>query len=92
MPYVHGKSSGRRRGHWLQSLWYIAMDKRILPPQGTAYGVAQKCVFRLIFLPPYFSELNPIENFWAWLKRHLRSSLAAYLSFDFDIFDVFPVC
>jgi len=25
---------------------------------------------KLIFLPPYSPELNPVERFWQWLKRH----------------------
>lgn len=25
--------------------------------------------YKLIYLPPYFPDLNPIEKFWANLKR-----------------------
>ncbi len=41
---------------------------------------AHEC--RLIFLPPYSPELNPIERFWAWLKRTLRKILPKLDSFD----------
>ncbi|MCI8405911.1 MAG: IS630 family transposase, partial [Oscillospiraceae bacterium] len=34
------------------------------------------------FLPPYSPELNPIELFWAWLKRFLRKILPSAPSFD----------
>ena len=27
---------------------------------------------KLIFLPPYSSDLNPIEHYWAKLKAHIR--------------------
>ena len=27
---------------------------------------------RIVFLPPYSPELNPIEKTWAWLKKFLR--------------------
>ena len=27
----------------------------------------------LLFLPPYSPDLNPIEQFWAWLKAWIRS-------------------
>ena len=36
----------------------------------------------LIFLPAYSPDLNPIENFWSWLKRKLRKILKEYDSFD----------
>ena len=33
---------------------------------------------RLMFLPPYSPDLNPIEKSWANLKRHLRSRSQAF--------------
>jgi len=36
----------------------------------------------VMFLPPYSPDLNPIEKFWAWLKKRLRFVLS-----DFDCFD-----
>ena len=52
-----------------------------------AYRQAQ-AGYRLLFLPPYSPELNPIENFWAWLKRCLRKILPDYSTFD----DAFCSC
>lgn len=37
---------------------------------------------KIIFLPPYSPELNPIENFWAALKARLRRYLRNFNSFD----------
>ncbi|MBD5170094.1 MAG: hypothetical protein HDT20_08285 [Oscillibacter sp.] len=45
-----------------------------------------------IFLPPYSLEFNPIEYFWAWLKRHLRDILPFSLPFDDALFDTFQLC
>jgi transposase len=48
---------------------------------------------RLIFLPPYSPDLNPIEHFWAnfkrWLKNHISTydtlwdAIVAFFSLDF---------
>ena len=37
---------------------------------------------KVIFLPPYSPELNPIEKFWAWLKKKLRAVLPQHNSFE----------
>lgn len=36
----------------------------------------------LLFLPPYSPDLNPIENFWAKMKRKIRSILPDVRDFD----------
>ena len=70
----------------------VVMDNASFHRKAQLIPVAQKYGFRLIFLPPYSPELNPIENFWAWLKRYLRSALSSYPSFDLALFDAFQVC
>ena len=39
---------------------------------------------RLIFLPPYSPQLNPIEKYWAILKRKLKKS-STYSSYALSI-------
>ena len=70
----------------------IVMDNASFHRKAQLIRVAQKYGFRLIFLSPYSPELNPIETFWAWLKRYLRSSLASCHSFDNALFNAFQVC
>jgi transposase len=36
----------------------------------------QACGARLLYLPPYSSDLNPIEKAWSKLKQFLRSAKA----------------
>ena len=70
----------------------IVMDNASFHRKTQLTCIAQKHNFRLIFLPPYSPECNPIENFWAWLKRYLRSSLSCSISFDDALLDAFQVC
>ncbi|MBR1486684.1 MAG: transposase [Synergistaceae bacterium] len=34
------------------------------------YEIAKVHNIKIIFLPPYSPELNPIEYFWHWLKKN----------------------
>lgn len=36
----------------------------------------------ILFLPPYSPDLNPIEKYWAWLKRKLREILPSFVCFE----------
>ena len=45
----------------------------------------------VLFLPPYSPDLNPIENFWAWLKQRLRAVLENFEDFDSALSDCFQV-
>jgi len=46
---------------------------------------------KIIFLPPYSPDLNPIEKRWAWLKQELRDILLTSDSFDFALWTAFQV-
>ncbi|GHU12984.1 transposase [Alphaproteobacteria bacterium] len=35
--------------------------------------IIEKAGCRVIFLPPYSPDLNPIEHFWDWLKNKIRN-------------------
>jgi len=43
----------------------------------------------VLFLPPYSPDLNPIEEFWGWLKNRLRKILPKYNDFDNALMDCF---
>ena len=45
------------------------------------YDIADEYGFRVIFLPPYSPDLNPIEKFWADVKRRFRLHMHKFTSF-----------
>lgn len=67
----------------------IMMDNASFHRKEQLYCLAQKSGCYLIFLPPYSPELNPIDRFWAWLKRTLRRILPKLDSLDQAIFAAF---
>jgi len=66
----------------------IVMDNASFHRKGRLRLMAEAAGHSVLFLPPYSPELNPIENFWAWLKRRLRKILPDYSTFD----DAFCSC
>ena len=60
----------------------IVMDNASFHSKKRLISAAQNAGCQLIFLPPYSPELNPMEKFWAWLKRFLRKTLPSVGSFD----------
>jgi transposase len=46
---------------------------------------------RILFLPPYSPDYNPIEKTWANMKRYLRSNPKDYPSVDSAIYQYFGV-
>ena len=69
----------------------IVMDNASFHSKKRLIFAAQNAGCRLLFLPPYSPELNPIENFWAWLKRFLRKILPSAPSFDDALYTAFQL-
>jgi transposase len=60
----------------------IVLDNATFHRKYVIPDIAEKKNCRVIFLPPYSPDLNPIEKKWAWLKKRLRKILSDFKSFD----------
>ena len=69
----------------------IVMDNASFHSKKRLIRAAQNAGCKLLFLPPYSPELNPIEKFWAWLKRFLQNILPLSPSFNDALFAAFQL-
>ena len=51
----------------------IIMDNASPHKKNTLLDIVEEAVSKIIFLPKYSPDLNPIEHFWANMKNHLRN-------------------
>lgn len=56
----------------------IVMDNASFHSKDNLNLIAESYNRKIIFLPPYSPELNPIENFWHILKHWLRMNIRDY--------------
>jgi len=60
----------------------IVLDNASFHRKSKLISLAHEYGHRVIFLPPYSPELNPIENFWAWLKAKLKKIILDFNNFN----------
>ena len=69
----------------------IILDNATFHKKSILTSLANSYHCKVLFLPPYSPDFNPIEKKWAWLKRKLREVLHAFESFDKALRSVFQV-
>ena len=91
-PFAFGGSmNGDLFEGWLEHIFVPALktpeksaliiDNATHHRKDAIYDIADEYGFKVIFLPPYSPDLNPIEKFWANVKRRLRLHMYKFASF-----------
>lgn len=70
----------------------IILDNATFHKKSVLSQLAEAIGVKVLFLPPYSPNLNPIEKKWAWLKNMLRNILPNHCSFDSALCTIFQVC
>jgi len=70
---------------------YIVLDNARFHRKTHLTELAEQSKCKVIFLPPYSPDLNPIENKWASLKQKLRDILPIFDSLEDAICTAFQV-
>jgi transposase len=76
---------------WLESVFVpslknpeksvLIIDNATHHPKSRVHSIADDYGFKVMFLPKYSPDLNPIEKFWANIKNWLRLHMREYFSF-----------
>jgi len=69
----------------------VIMDNASFHRKTKLKELAEKAGIRLLFLPAYSPDLNPIEKTWANMKRRLRDTLPSFHSVSAAVYDYFSV-
>lgn len=50
----------------------VIMDNATFHKSKKTHELIEKAHCKLIFLPPYSPDFNPIEKYWAWFKSQVK--------------------
>ena len=86
--------------HWVEYILlpelkpgqYVIMDNASIHKSSRIEALIKSAGCTLIFLPPYSPDLNPIENFWGWLKQKIRGINYTFKTLQEAIDYVFKLC
>lgn len=57
---------------------YVVMDNAAFHRSKRTKKLIESVGCKVIFLPPYSPDLNPIEKFWANMKRWIKSNISLF--------------
>ena len=60
----------------------IIMDNATFHKSAKTKKLIEEAGCHLLFLPPYSPDLNPIENFWAYLKKRIRDIIDNFMTLE----------
>ncbi len=69
----------------------VIMDNAAFHRSQKTKNLIESVGCKLIFLPPYSPDLNPIEKFWANMKRWLEYNIANFQQFYDAIYYFFKM-
>lgn len=67
----------------------IILDNASFHRKAKLQALTAKAGVRLLFLPAYSPDFNPIEHAWANMKRWLRDHMSIYCSADVAVSEYF---
>jgi len=70
---------------------YIVLDNARFHRKAKLTQLAEHLKCKVLFLPPYSPDLNPIEKKWAWLKQLLREILPNCSSLHLAVCNAFQM-
>lgn len=70
----------------------VIMDNATFHKSAKTKELIEQAGCQLLFLPPYSPDLNPIEKFWAWLKRKIKDIIGSFKTLTDALCFIFKNC
>jgi transposase len=75
---ISGKERWRKYGQFRIESTIVIMDNASFHKSQDSQRLIKKVGCKVLFLPPYSPDLNPIEIFWANFKKMIQANLEKF--------------